>query len=157
MPAAKPSRPPEYNAWRHLLQRRLNETCSSWRARFANFLHDVGPRPSRLHILERLDPQHPYGPGNVRWARRRPPGRPPRSLILKQRFRGMPIIIVAGRPAVRVADGMPDKIRALADRSGYVLIYRLVAAEKLGLQPGGRVRLIDGDAWNWDPANLEVW
>lgn len=34
---------------------------------FAQFLKDVGPRPSRGHELSRIDSSKGYQPGNVRW------------------------------------------------------------------------------------------
>lgn len=35
---------------------------------FAEFLQDVGVRPSREATLDRIDPDGSYEPGNVRWA-----------------------------------------------------------------------------------------
>lgn len=41
--------------------------CDRWDS-FLAFLHDVGPRPSSRHSLERLDNDGHYEPGNVVWA-----------------------------------------------------------------------------------------
>ncbi len=42
--------------------------CERWRSSFIDFYRDVGPRPSRLHTLDRLKVDGHYEPGNVRWA-----------------------------------------------------------------------------------------
>jgi hypothetical protein len=42
--------------------------CERWRRSFANFLADVGPRPSARHSIERIRNDENYQPGNVRWA-----------------------------------------------------------------------------------------
>lgn len=77
-------RTPEYQAWTNMKQRCLNRNgprfkdwggrgirvCDRWLA-FENFLADMGRRPSRLHSLDRIDPDGHYEPGNCRWATRR--------------------------------------------------------------------------------------
>lgn len=42
--------------------------CDRWRESFADFLADVGPRPTPMHSLDRIDNDKGYEPGNVRWA-----------------------------------------------------------------------------------------
>lgn len=73
---------PEYRLWCHILHRCLkpNDTrykdyggrgitvCERWRYSFAEFLKDVGLRPTPKHSLDRINNDGNYEPGNVRWA-----------------------------------------------------------------------------------------
>lgn len=72
---------PEYRAWANMKDRCENprhrryldwggrgiRVCERWRA-FANFLADMGRRPSADHSLDRINNDGNYEPGNVRWA-----------------------------------------------------------------------------------------
>lgn len=72
----------EYRIWDGMKGRCLNpdndaygdyggrgiRVCDRWRDSFAAFLEDVGPRPSPLHSLDRIDVNGHYEPNNVRWA-----------------------------------------------------------------------------------------
>lgn len=44
--------------------------CQEWMDSFEAFLLYVGPRPSALHTIDRIDNDCGYEPGNVRWSTR---------------------------------------------------------------------------------------
>jgi hypothetical protein len=69
---------PEYSVWSAMRARCLNpahsnyrhyggrgiQVCERWES-FANFLADMGPRPSLRHSIERTDDHEPTGSGDV--------------------------------------------------------------------------------------------
>lgn len=75
---------PEYKAWIRMKNRCYDESfieyahyggrginvCDEWRHSFETFFADIGPRPSPVHSLDRINNDGNYGPGNVRWATR---------------------------------------------------------------------------------------
>lgn len=72
----------EYHIWRSMIQRCTSEThvsypeyggrgikvCEAWLGGFHAFLRDLGPRPTKGHSLDRINPDGDYHPDNVRWA-----------------------------------------------------------------------------------------
>lgn len=73
---------PEYTTWLNMKYRCTNPKCDKyqfyggrgitvcerWLRSYAEFFADVGPRPSPLHSLDRINNDSNYEPDNVRWA-----------------------------------------------------------------------------------------
>jgi len=72
----------EYHAWQQAKQRCLNpkhdrfrnyggrgiDFFPNWIDNFEQFLHDVGPKPRGRFMLDRIDNDRGYVPGNLRWT-----------------------------------------------------------------------------------------
>ncbi len=72
----------EYRIWQNIKRRCFNKTdpdypsygargitmCDEWKESFEAFYHDMGPRPSKNHSVDRKDNDKGYCKDNCRWA-----------------------------------------------------------------------------------------
>jgi hypothetical protein len=89
---ASGARRAEYEIWQAVLHRRDGAVCRRWKegrgAGFANFLDDLGERPTPRHMLVRRDAARPFSPSNCMWSDQQPRRGVPRR-ILTVRGKGM--------------------------------------------------------------------
>lgn len=79
----KANRGPEYNVWSEMKNRCFNPNSRIWKhyggrgitvcerwLKYANFIEDMGNRPTSKHTLDRINNDGNYELGNCRWATR---------------------------------------------------------------------------------------
>lgn len=76
------SKTPEYRIFKYMISRCYRETdkdfhyyggrgvkiSDEWLASFKTFYEDMGPRPSKKHSIDRVDPYGNYSKENCRWV-----------------------------------------------------------------------------------------
>lgn len=109
---------PEYLTWINIRQRCGNpnsedfqnyggrgiSVCGHWRDSFANFLEDMGRRPSPEHSIDRIDNDGNYEPSNCRWATRIQQQRNKRSNHFVT-VDGVKMTVVAAAQVVGITEG----------------------------------------------------
>ncbi len=85
---------PEYTVWASMIQRCTNPNenayrdyggrgiavCERW-LKFEHFYADMGPRPSPKHMIDRINTNGNYEPGNCRWVTRKEQNRNKRNTL----------------------------------------------------------------------------
>lgn len=101
----------EYRAWRNMKLRcstpsahgyehyggRGIKVCAEWASSFEAFISDMGLKPSRLHSIDRIDPDGDYTPENCKWSTKAEQSRNTRNAL---RFEGKPLAQIAEETGV---------------------------------------------------------
>ena len=120
-------KPECYDVWRSMKDRCLNPNypqykdyggrgisiCERWKTSFRNFISDMGPRPDG-YVIDRIDNDGNYEPGNCRWTDRKTSQRNQRNTrwvtIEGQRYKAADLADISGLKAdtivVRAAKGL---------------------------------------------------
>lgn len=63
-----------YSRWQAMVQQHRDHVCPQWLAdpwAFYAHLEEMTPKPAGNYVLDRIDYQRDYEPGNLRWVSRR--------------------------------------------------------------------------------------
>lgn len=111
--------PAEHRIWSGMVNRCTNannysfakyggrgiRVCERWVSSFANFLADMGERPSSTHSIDRIDVNGHYEPSNCRWATPAEQARNKRNTILTiDAARDIRRLRAAGTPTASIAN-----------------------------------------------------
>ena len=58
---------PNNNRWKYYGGRGIS-VCNEWVNNFSAFFDHIGPRPSPVHSIDRINNDGDYEPGNVKWS-----------------------------------------------------------------------------------------
>ena len=141
----------EHRAWRNMLDRCYNPRCSDFRrygargitvcdswnrtgprkgcgAAYRNFLKDMGRKPTRFHVLDRINVDGPYSPQNCRWVT------PDISRLNKRAGRLTPEERKTGMRHVLIPSGLHMRMKLLAAENGMFLEAIMERALKLYIE-----------------------
>lgn len=111
--------PKEYIVWKAMKARCSNpkrmgyaeyggrgiSVSDGWAASFETFISEMGPKPSPLHTIERVDNSKGYAKENCRWATRKEQVRNRRN-TLKVEFKGQKVVLAALCEELRLSPKM---------------------------------------------------
>jgi hypothetical protein len=90
--------------------------CERWQYSFADFLADMGPRPSGKHSIDRIDNDGDYEPSNCRWATRKEQNNNTRATVYVD-YRGERMSLLAAKQ--RAGCDLPSSIVTDRLRNGW--------------------------------------